>query len=165
MDTRPFELAGWILGVFAVVGIGLGLTGYVAIDALQGALGGGESAMAQTLGQFFSLFVFFMALVVVFFLGPVVAMVSGLIAGAIVWEPLDGVVAGGLGSFVGFYFMLFLSVPLLFLALDAGGGGGGTSTGAQPQFDAGSLVVPAVLAGLPTGIVGAITGVIGNQMQ
>ncbi|MDG5778532.1 hypothetical protein VB773_01295 [Haloarculaceae archaeon H-GB2-1] len=164
MDTRPFELAGWTLAVFAVVGIGLGLTGYVTTDFALGAFAADGSATAQTVGQLFAAIVAFLSLIIVFFLGPLVAMVTGLIAGSVVWEPTEAVIAGGLGSFVGFYIMLFLSVPLLFVALDASGGSG-TSSSAALQLDPGSLLAPVAIAGLPTGLVGAVTAVIGNQIQ
>lgn len=167
MDRQPFVLAGWIVAVFAVVGIGLGATGYVTTSLGTNAFGGGGSgsagAMQQAFAQLFAVLIVFQGTLVVFFSGPLVAMVTGLVSGSILWDTLDAIVAGGLGAFVGFYLLVFLSVPLMLIAIGGGGGGGGSTTQTSLQF--GKLVVPILVMGFPTGVVGAISAVVGNEMQ
>lgn len=134
---------GSVVGLFVVVGVGLGLAGYLVVSRLTlGDVGGGAGpAMVSGL-------VFFQAVSVVYFAGPAVGAVGGVLAGLRSEDTAVGVVAGGAGSLVGFYLMVAASVLVMTVALSDG------ASGLSP----GDNVTLIAASGVPAALVGAVTG-------
>lgn len=172
--TRARLIAmGLIVGTFTVIGVGLGLTGYFAISTLTGGSGGGQAA--SMVSAVIGALLIFVGAIVVLFLGPIAAGVSGLTAGLVVPDMKEGALVGGVGSFVGFYPMVILAVVIMMMALGGGGGGaastaggGETATtmsgGGDSVFELTQFLGAALIAGVPTGVVGAATGALGSKL-
>ena len=128
---------GVILAVFAILGVGIGLTGYLMIGALGG--GGGSQLFS---GLFALVVILFAALV-----GPVVAVAVTLHVDESLGDALGPAsLTAAVGNFVGFLVMGLLVVILLSIRL-SGGGGGGEGGG---SLDVGSYVGTLVKAGFPS---------------
>ncbi|MFB6268100.1 MAG: hypothetical protein ABEI31_10605 [Halodesulfurarchaeum sp.] len=155
-----------VVGTLSAIGIGMGLTGYLTADSMMGSMGsagGGDStaaALQQSFLQLFAIMLMFQLAIFTFFLGPMAGGLAGLVSGLIVNDWKDGALIGGVGSLVGFYPMVVLAVVIMFMSLDPSAGGG---TDSSTSIDLGQALQPALLAGLPTGVVGAITGVLGTK--
>ena len=118
IPIRPRPLAV-ILAVFAILGVGIGLTGYLMI----GALGGGDSQLFS--GLFVLVVILFAALV-----GPVVAVAVTLHVDESLGDAIGPASAtAAVGNFVGFLVMGLLVVLILSLRLSGGGGGGSLDVG------------------------------------
>ncbi|MFC7234415.1 hypothetical protein [Halosegnis marinus] len=140
-DTGARVAAGaaFVFGVFAVVGIGIGLTGYIMIGELGGDGGGG------LLSGIVSLVVYLFAALV----GPTVACLASVRAAPSLPRSLS--VAGattGAASFVGFLVMVTVAL-LLVGAASSGGDGGGT-------VDLAESIGTLVRAGLPSALVAVV---------
>jgi len=129
-----------LVGVFLLVGVGTAMTAAVALVSLPGASTDGTARVV---------------IVATFLLGPSLAGVVSVVA-ARGTPPTAAAVAGGAGSLVGFYSFAAVTLGATLVVADAAGG---TSTAT-----AGSLVVPALVAGLPTGAVGATGGYLGGRV-
>lgn len=152
---------GLVVALFAIVGVGLGLTGYVSLDAAnQQFVEGTEGEFARGLGQLFVALLAFQSSVVTFFLGSVVASVGavGLSGRAASWR--ESAVVNGMGSFVGFYVMVGIALVLMLAALETGGRGGGS--GGSGSVEIGQFIIPVLIAGLPTAFVGFGTGALAS---
>ena len=141
---------GYPLGLFGIVGVGLGLTGVVML----GALGGGASLFSGL----FALLVIAFALLT----GPIVAAVVGA------QPPRDdadtpqyGLVF--VGTAVGYLLMMVLVLVILVIGiavLSAGGGSAsGTTgtTGGNGSVNPGQYLLPVLLIAVPTGGVAVAT--------
>lgn len=139
---------GIVAGILAVLGLGVGVTGFlamgfaksVAADTAAGAIGAG--GLVATV-------VYLAGVVVVLLLGPVSAGLASLVAGRREDDARTAAVVGATGSFVGFYLMVVLAVVVLGLAKPDSGSGGGVNLFAH--------LGTVVLAGITTGIVGGVT--------
>lgn len=129
-----------LAGVFLLVGVGTAMTAAVVLVSLPGASTDGTARVV---------------IVATFLLGPSLAGVASVVA-ARGTPPTAAAVAGGAGSLVGFYSFAAVTLGATLVVADAAGG---TSTAT-----AGSLVVPALVAGLPTGAVGATGGYLGGRV-
>lgn len=143
---------GVVVVVFAVVGAGIGLTGYFGVSGLgsvmqTGGQGGGG------FGQLFVALFGFVAVLIAFLLGPVVAAIAGLLAGLAFRERQAGAVVGGAGSFVGFYVMAVVAIGAISAAFPGASGG--------VSLDVGDQLTTILKAGVPSGVVGAVSGVVG----
>lgn len=151
MDSR-IEITGKVIGLFAVLGIGLGLAGYIVLDQLVP----GSDGQGQMFGQaLISGLLVLEAVAVMYFLGPAMAVVSGIYSGRQDDTPANTALTGGVGSFVGFYVMFVLAFLIMSLAFPETNGGGGSG-----PTDLGNNIVEMILVGIPTGFVGAISGLI-----
>jgi hypothetical protein len=139
----PRSLAA-VVGVFALVGLGLGLTAVVVLSRIGGDTGG------QLLSGLFVLVV----LSVTLLLGPVVAAVVGL---GVADEGRYGVAF--VGTAVGTLVMVVL-VAVLVTVGGPGGGDGGSGGSVRP----GDWLVPAVAVGVVTGAVGAGTAALRDRV-
>ncbi|MFC7166209.1 hypothetical protein [Halospeciosus flavus] len=148
-----WRTAGLVVAVFAVVGVGLGLTGLVGLSWVKSRVGGGAFGM----GQVVTTLAFLQSAVVTLLIGPTVGGIVGAILGrdATPGGARDGAFAAGVGSFFGFYVLAGLALFLMSLALGGGDGGGGANLG--------DLVVPVVQAGVPTALVGAGAALLGSR--
>lgn len=104
--------------------------------------------------------VFFQSAMVAFFVGPVVAGLSGMLSGVSLRSWREAIISGRIGAFVGFYIMVVVTIVIMSLALPETGGGRG---GSRSQMDVGQVFSPMLKAGLPTGIVGMLCGYVGTR--
>lgn len=103
-----------IVGVFGVIGMGMGLTAHFPIAYLNEQFSGGF------VGPLLSGLLAFQSLLIVVFVAPVVAGVAGLANGAADPNPWSAVASSAGGAFLGFYFMVLFAGLLVI-----GGFGGG----------------------------------------
>lgn len=128
-----------VFGLFAVVGVGLGVSAAVVIEGIGGA-GENELAAGVIAAQALSIF---------FFVAPVVAAVAGVYAMIQFPSRKEAVQVGGAGSLFGFYLMFFAA----FLVLSIAGGG------PDPSFISGN-VTGVVLASVPSALVGGVVALL-----
>lgn len=147
-----------VVGLFAVVGVGIGLATNFSLAFLiewqvdPGANPTDNTIVGMTLvqGILFPLMV-----------GPLVAAVAGLAAGYSVGDRrLPATVLAGLSSAVGFVAMALLSVVLTVVVLAVYAGGGG-ATG----FPMDRLLWTVVETAIPVGVVGATAGYLGSRVS
>lgn len=147
----------YVVGVFALVGAGFGITGFLIIELLAG----GDSMGAQLLTGVFSIAL----LTVVLLIGPVVAVYSGLDAAVGLHnEPRTAYLTSFVGNFAGYLMMVLIAVLLIGAAV----GGGSSAQTSQDQLegtetsqntggntlDIANLLVPMILLSIPVGLVG-----------
>jgi hypothetical protein len=128
-----------VLGLFATVGVGLGLSGALVIQPLVGE--GGPLTAGFLVAQ---------ALVIFFFSAPIVGAIAGVYS-MIHFDSREAAVqVGTWGSVFGFYLM-FLGA---FFLLSASG------VGPDPSYISDNLIV-VVAASIPAGVVGGVIPVLG----
>ena len=147
----------YVVGVFALVGAGFGITGFLIIELLTG----GDSMGAQLLTGVFSIAL----LTVVLLIGPVVAVYSGLdAADGLHNEPRTAYLTSFVGNFAGYLVTVLIAVLLIGAAV----GGGSSAQTSQDQLegtetaqntggntlDIANLLVPMILLSIPVGLVG-----------
>lgn len=141
-----------VVGTFAALGLALALAGYTTTNwaRVQFLTGAGGSA-PQTFGPVFVALSVFQTTVTLFFAGPVVATVLGLLSGSRFRDRRRaGVVAGG-GALVGFFAMAGLG--LLGIA---------AVTGIGQAYSLGQAVGPLLLSGVGAAVAGGVAGVMGS---
>ena len=151
------KLAGITIAIFAVAGLGLGLTGYIGMGFAEDSLGtggGGEDPFADA----FIAIVFLQSILVTLFAGPLVAVISGVISGHVLQDRIGSIFVGGAGSFVGFFIMIVLAV--IIMSMGFSGGGGSTTGGGGPL---GETLRPMIQAAIPTTLAGAVAGLLGSM--
>jgi hypothetical protein len=132
----------YVVGLFAVVGGGIGLNALFASFVLSGVGGAVISGLLVTAGLGVSIFS-----------GPVVAVVSSLRLDRRMDDEREAVLAtGGAASAAGHLVSMVVAAVLLSVAVGGGSGGGGTGGSAVPVGD---LIVPLVLIAVATGVAGA----------
>ncbi|WP_049897606.1 hypothetical protein [Halorubrum distributum] len=154
--TLPKKI-GLAIGLFAVVGVGLGLSGYISINAVKQFFMNAETGEVGPLAQTFVALVALQTTFVVFLLGSIVSTVTGSRIAAEASSTKEAMIANGAASFVGFYVMVGLALVIMFTAVgsgDASGGGGGGGG----NVDLGRFVSPILQVGIPTGLVGVAAG-------
>lgn len=156
--SREADAVSGIVAVFAAIGLGMGLTGFAGMGWAQSQFlvaAGGETA--RQFGPVFVALVYFQNANTAFFVGPVVAVLAGVLFGSRLRSgPTAAAVAAG-SSLLGFYVMAFLTVLVMALAL---GGPGGSQA-----FGLGQAVGPILTAGVPTAVVGGVAGYLGATMD
>jgi hypothetical protein len=157
LDDRRLVAGGIVVGMFFIVGLGVGATGYVGVSWLDAELVESATGQTQSFGQLFVGLAFFQSVLFAFLVGPAVASLAGLRSAAQLASDRDVALVAGLGSFVGFYLMAFLAVGVLSLAVEGGG---------PDQFgvELGTVVLPLLRAGIPTGVVGLLTGLLAYRL-
>lgn len=153
-----WRTAGLVVAVFAAVGVGLGLTGFVGLSWVKSRVGGG----ALGVGEVVTTLAFLQSAVVTLLIGPTVGGVVGAVVGTGAGPGASGdererAFAAGVGSFFGFYVLALLALFLMSLALGGGDGGGGGA-------NLGDLLVPVLEAGVPTALVGAAAALVGSRL-
>jgi len=151
---------GLAIALFVTIGVGLGLSGYISITAVDRLLvQEAEGEFASALGQTFVALVAIQSAFVVFLLGSVVATISGSRIAAEASSLRESVIANGVASFIGFYAMVAIALVIMLAALGSGdpNAGGGSSSGGGP-LAFGDVVQPMLLAGAPTAFVGVASG-------
>jgi hypothetical protein len=165
--VRPLlRTAGYVLATFAVVGAGYGLAANFTIGFLiETFVEPGVDPLANTLVGI----VLVVSVVNTMLLGPVMAGVAGLSVGRSF--PDRGVLAAalnGTASVLGFYILAALALFLTFGVLSqyapaetASAAESGASSG---PFTFSDLRPTLVEVGIPTGVVGAVTGYVGSWL-
>lgn len=145
-----------VVAVFAVLGVALGTSGYLAMDwARTQFLVAAGGTTPSRFGPVFVALVAFQTTVSQFLVGTAVAGLVGTMAGSRIPEARTaGLVAGG-GSLVGFYLMALVGVFLLTRA-----GGAGT----EQVYSLGQAVGPLLVAGVPAAVAGGLGGVVGSSL-
>jgi len=147
--------AGLIVGVFALVGVALGVVGFVAGDwaRTQFVTAAGGSAL-ETFGPVFLALSVFQTTVTILVTGPVLAAVLGLLSGSRFTDPsaAAGVAAGG--ALVGFFCMA--GVGLLGLSALSG-------PGTAQIYALRTALGPLLLVGAVTTAVGGGAGALGSR--
>lgn len=161
-QTSSLRSIGVIVGVFAAIGVGLGLTGFISIGWIQGTFTSPDQGeFANSLGQMFVGLVFLQSVIITFFTGPTVAALSGLVTGISHESRTRAAGISGVGAFVGFYVMVILAIVVMSLAYSSGSDGSGGSS----SFDIGNAFATAAKAGIPTAAVSVIAGYIGGNFE
>lgn len=156
---------GLTIGMFAVIGVGLGLSGYISMGAVERLLVGDGG---QEIGAFAQTFIALIALqstFVVFLLGSVVATITGSRIAAEASSMKEAMVANGVASFVGFYLMTGIALVIMLAALGSGDGSGGGGGGGDLGINIGDVARPIIQIGIPTGLVGTAAGGILHQLD
>ncbi|MFB6080095.1 MAG: hypothetical protein ABEJ81_03760 [Haloferacaceae archaeon] len=147
---------GLIVAVFAVLGVALGASGYLAVDWARTQFV--VAAGGATPGRFGPVFVALVAVqttVAQFLIGTAVAGLVGAMAGSRFAEVRTAGLVAAAGSATGFYLMGVLAVLLLSLA-------GGPGTG--QVYAPGQALGPLLLAGVPAALAGGAGGVAGAAL-
>lgn len=153
--------AGLTAAVFALVGIGLGLSGMIVIDYAQTQfLSPDAGEFAQSIGQLMIVMLALGGIMTTFFTGPTVGALTSLAFGRDISSTRDAALGTGLGSFVGFLLMTTIAVALIGGSLDVGGGGSGGSGGSVNVVKLASQIL---IASVPTTLVGAATAVLDRR--
>lgn len=147
--------AGLIVGVFALVGAALGVVGFVAGDwARTQFVTGATGSSPATFGPVFLALSVFQTTITLFFAGPILAAVLGLLSGSRFADPsaAAGVAAGG--SLVGFFAMAGLGLAGLAALSGAGTG---------QVYTLSTAVGPLLLSGVATTVTGGVGGALGSR--
>lgn len=152
--------AARIVGLFVVVGVGLGLANNFVLGFLieQFVDPGGNPTDNTLVG-----IMLINAIVTPVVLGPLVAGGVSLALGRALPDRRLAAASLGAGvSVVGFYLMAFVSLFLTFVVLAQYGGGGGGGGGTP--FDPAALVRLILETGIPTAIVAVAAAYIGSRL-
>lgn len=153
-----------IVGLFVVVGAGLGLANNFVLGFLieQFVDPGGNPTDNTLVG-----IMLVNAIVTPVVLGPLIAAGASLALGRALPDRRLAATAVGAGvSVVGFYLMAFVALFLtvVVLAQYGGGGGGAGGGGSGGPFDPMALVSLILEAGIPAAIVGTVAAYIGTRL-
>lgn len=138
-----------VIGIFAVVGVGLGTTGYLGLSIATDELMEGSG---DAFGGLFVMLTFLQSALVSFLLGPTVAAVTGVISVRALEDNRTAIATNTVGAFVGFLLMTGIAVIIMSFGF--------------PNMDGASFPISAseipmfVLAAIPTAIVGAAAAAI-----
>ncbi|MFC4451194.1 hypothetical protein [Halorussus aquaticus] len=162
-NSDSLRSVGVIVGVFAAIGVGLGLTGFISIGWIEGTFtSADQSGFANSLGQMFVGLVFLQSVIITFFTGPTVAALAGLVTGISKTSKTRAAGISGIGAFVGFYIMVLIAILVMSMAYSTSGGSG---SGGSGSFDLVNTLVTAAKAGIPTAAVGVVAGYIGSHFE
>lgn len=137
------------VGIFSLVGVGLGLTGGITLSQLSeggGILGGVLVLVVLTFA---------------FLIGPLVAVITGMRAGERYGQSSQTYFAGGAGAVGGYLSMMVIVLLIVSLAMstlsgDAGGGASATQSASTSGsgLNIGEYLVPVVAVAIPTAVTG-----------
>lgn len=153
-STR-LEHAGSIVGVFALVGLGVGGSAYVGITWLAGLFDAGAAPTENAAVGI----IFLHTVILPFALGALLAGATGFVAGRAVTDRLEAAAIAGGGAFVGFYLLAGLAILAALLVVITASGGGG-----EGPFTPADLVAPIAKSSVIVGLVGAASGYLGARM-
>lgn len=141
----PRSQLTFVIGLFAVIGVGFGLTGIIVVEMIAGS---GDDIGTQILTA-----VFLVALLVVLLLaGSIIGAFSGLrIADRLDETARTVYLTSFVATAVGHFVMVVIAVVLIGLVTGGGGGGAG---GGGSLFDVLDLVIPLVVLAVVVGLTG-----------
>lgn len=150
----------YAVGIFGIVGLGFGLTGFVFTDILipgvTSSSGSTGSTGSSLFGGFLTIFSLLSILVLAALSGPILGVISALRVDEAFDTDRVAYVTSASGNVAGYVVMLVVTVLMLSVT---GSTGGGSSTGDATGglFNLGDLLVPFVALSIPVGVVGALT--------
>ena len=159
-EKNPLKIGGLVIAVFGIVGFGLGLTGYIGVDWIQGVFT--TEGSENVFGGLLVGLILLQSVLVTFLNGPTVAALTGLVTGTITKSQKRAAAINGAGTFVGFYIMVAVAIVVMTMAFDGGSGSGGSSGSA---FNMGQAMTAAAKAGIPTAAVGVAAGYLGGSFN
>jgi len=149
--NRQGRTVGLIVAVFGLTGLALGVLAYVTTDwATTLFLVTARGETARQFGPVFVALVAFLVVTLALFVGPVLAAILGILFGSKHRETVPAATTTGAGSFAGFLLLALLVLPGVLL-------GAGTNV----PFGIVGFLLRAVVAAIPTTLVGVATGVLG----
>lgn len=163
--NKPGRQLLYSIGIFALVGIGLGIIGLVVLTELAG----GNSMTNAIFSGILSIII----LVIALFLGPVVATVVGIQIGNHN-RSLSGYLTSFIGNSAGYIMMMLIVLGILSvgIALVSSGGGtgtiGSTSTGGNMSSSAGGFgqwLFPIIAISIITGLTGTGASYLQTQIS
>lgn len=160
--VRDFRLPLIVLGVFTLVGIGLGLSGSMILSAAGNLFLTEEAGQfATAIGQMLILILLMAGIMMTFFTGPTVGAVTGLHVGSHSDSSSHAIGSAAVGSFIGFLIMTVVAVMIMITALPEMGGGG--TGGMNGGIDVANYTNQIVMAAIPTTIVGGASAWFGFE--
>ncbi len=156
------------IGLFGIVGIGLGLSGYITLDFMQATFVQDTEAdsFMRGIGQLMVLLAALQTSFVTFLLGSVVATATGLSNARASGSLRSSILGSGVAATIGFPIMVSVAIAIMLLALDlGGGGGGGGSQQVAPGIDWLDVGISLATLCVPTGLVGAGAGFVGYNLH
>lgn len=148
------------VGIFSLLGIGLGLTGGITISQLSGG------------GAIFGGILVLVVLTFAFLMGPLIAVITGLRIGEEHGQSNETYIAGGLGAVGGYLSMMLIVLLILSLAMSTLSGDAGTGASATQSastsgsgLNIGEYILPVIVVAIPTGITGAGSVFFSNDDQ
>jgi hypothetical protein len=150
---------GAITALFVIIGIGLGFSGFIALEYTQTQLvDNANGDFAESIGQLLVVVIFLQSGFVSFLLGSIVASIGAVHTTSSTQSLTEAVLSNSIASLVGFPLMVVLAVGIMLLAFD-GGGSGSSGSGGSP-VDLLQLVSQVAIITVPTVLVGAISAVL-----
>lgn len=141
----------YVVGLFAIVGLGFGLTGFAFTDVLIPGLSEGDGGSAST-GA--SAIVVLMLLLLTTLSGPILGLITSLrIANEV--EDTAAFVTSAVGNAIGYVAMMLVTVLILIATVTTGSDTTGTSS--NSMLDLGDLLIPIIVLSIPVAIVGVTT--------
>lgn len=161
--TGSLRPAMALLGIFAIIGVSLGLAGHGGISMMnEQFVQGAEGEFSAGIGQLLVVAVFVQSSLTTVFLGPVVGTL-GSVAVTRSQSLKSAVATGSIASLIGFFVMVGIAVFIMTMALstgDASGGTGGGGGGGGP----GQVTKPILYSAVPTAVAGGVGGLIGSRL-
>mgnify|MGYP006273338465 CR=1 FL=1 len=152
---KILQSVGFMTTVFAVFGIALGTLAYISGSWAQSQLIT-DAGGAVEFGPVFIAVAYLQTAVIIFFLGPVIAAVAAAILSSVFATPKTAFITGGGASLIGFYIMSVIALGVLVLSKGANG---------QQAFSFGQALVPMLLAGIPTAIMGSLLSALSSALD
>jgi len=115
-----------------------------------------DAGGATDFGPIFIAIAYLQTAVIIFFLGPVIAALVGGLLGSVFSSPKTALITGGGGSLVGFYIMSVIALGVLVLS---------KGDGATQAFSFGQALVPMLVAGIPTAIMGSLVSALSSALN
>jgi len=143
---KTLQSVGFIISVFTLLGIALGVLAFISGSWAQSQLVT-DAGGATDFGPVFIGIAYLQTAVIIFFLGPIIASFAGGLLGSVFSSPKTALFAGGVGSLVGYYLMSVIAVGVLVLS---------KGSGAEQAFSFGQVLFPLVVSGIPTAIIGSL---------
>jgi len=152
---KTLQAVGFMISLFTLFGIALGVLAFVSGSWAQSQLVT-DAGGATDFGPIFIAIAYLQTAVIIFFLGPVIAALVGGLLGSVFSSPKTALITGGGGSLVGFYIMSVIALGVLVLSK------GDVATQA---FSFGQALVPMLVAGIPTAIMGSLVSALSSALN
>lgn len=164
MDDKLTSI-GVIAGLFALFGLGIGIFALVAISWLPAEL---VSAADDTFEGLIALVVvgvlLFMMGLFILFVNPLLTLLVGTILGEFDYVPSSVVKICMVGSFLGFFLMIILTVASIVVGVQMGAGTEGLDIGGAFEFNMAMIGILSVMSVL-TAIFGGVAGMLGSALS
>ncbi|SEI59265.1 hypothetical protein SAMN05444271_103103 [Halohasta litchfieldiae] len=152
---KTLQAVGFMISLFTLFGIALGVLAFVSGSWAQSQLVT-DAGGATDFGPIFIAIAYLQTAVIIFFLGPVIAALVGGLLGSVFSSPKTALITGGGGSLVGFYIMSVIALGVLVLS---------KGDGATQAFSFGQALVPMLVAGIPTAIMGSLVSALSSALN